>query len=161
MKLLTSATFVLLLASTPVLSDEVRSDVAFGFYICNVDAEAITNAPQWTDQNHDPPLSMLEAIRAANAKLKTLPANDAPVDWTLHRVTLVRKNGTGWYYISTFRSKIRLDPPDGRGRLTTGSNPYGTPRDIKIPVLMDGSVPEIAIHRHTDTMLELLDDLKL
>ncbi|TWT78694.1 hypothetical protein CA13_00900 [Planctomycetes bacterium CA13] len=161
MKLPTSATFALLLASTPVLADEVRSDVALGFYTCNVDAEAIANAPQWTDQSHDPPLSMLEAIRAAKARLKTLPANDEPVDWILHRVTLVRKNATGWYYISTFRSKLRLDPPDGRGRLTSGSNPYRTPRDINIPVLMNGSVPKIAIHRHTDTMLKLLDDLKL
>lgn len=161
MKLLASTTLTLILAATSLVADEVRSDVATGLYTCNVDAEAIAKAPQWADQSHDPPLSMRETIRAAKAKLKTLPANDDPVDWKLHRVTLVRKSNTGWYYISTFRSKVRVDPPDGRGRLGSGSNPYRTPRDIKIPVLMDGSIPKIEIHRHADSMLKLMDDLNL
>ena len=161
MKLLTPVAFVLLLASTPLLADEVRSDVALGYYICNIDKEAIANAPQWLDQTQDPPLSILGAISAAKARLKTLPANNDPVDWTLHSVRLVSNNGSGWYYISTFRSKLRVNPPDGRGRVSSGQNPYSKSRDIKIPVLMDGSVPKISIHRHVDTMLKLLDDLKL
>jgi hypothetical protein len=161
MKLLAHATLVLFLASKPIHADEVRSVVALGVYTCNVDADAVANAPSWTDQGVDPPLSMLEAIRIAKAKLKTLPANDDPVDWTTHRLNLVRLNATGWYYVITFRSRYRLDPPDDQGQLTTGTNPYQTPRDINIPVLMDGTVPEIVVNRYADTMLQLLNDLDL
>ncbi|TWU35186.1 hypothetical protein Q31b_52820 [Novipirellula aureliae] len=158
----TFPTLVLLLLLSPhLLADEVRSDLARGVYIADVSDDAIVDAPQWHDQTREPPLSMVAAVRAATAKLKTLPANSEPVQWVLHRVTLKRKGNTGWFYITTFRSKFVPDPPDGRGRLSSGSNPYLIPRDLRIPVLMDGVVPEIAVNRHTDAMLKLLDDLDL
>ncbi|TWT79510.1 hypothetical protein CA13_09130 [Planctomycetes bacterium CA13] len=152
---------VMLLVASSLRGDEVRSNMALGVYTCDVTDDAIANAPQWTDLNRDPPLAMLGAVRAATAKLKALPANTDPVKWTLHRVTLKRNASDGWYYVATFRSKFVPDPPDGRGRASTGINPYRTPRDLNIPVLMNGVVPEFSVKRHADDMLKLLDDLDL
>ena len=151
----------LLFACSVAYGEEIRSDLADGYYICEINNATLAKTPQWTDLNAPPPLSVVDAIRLATAKCRGLRENDTLVDWKLSSVELKHTQPGGWFYIATFRSKLRPEPPSDRGRITRGDSPYKKPRELRIPVFMNGEIPTLIEHLHSDKLLKLLNDLDL
>ncbi|MEM9588888.1 MAG: hypothetical protein AAGA03_16525 [Planctomycetota bacterium] len=144
------------MASGCAVADEIRSDLADAYYVCVVDEEVLATTPRWSNLESDPPLSLPNAIRIAAAKVEQVRKNDTAIDWQLSSVRLERANRGAWYYVSTFRSKLKPNPST-----VTRLNSYKSPRELHVPVLMNGRTPDMVEHRYSKELLKLLDDLKL
>ncbi|MEM8672088.1 MAG: hypothetical protein AAGG48_31520 [Planctomycetota bacterium] len=150
----------LLFQCSLLVAEEIRSQLVEGYYVCRIDDQLLAGTPQWSDVGSDPPLSLKNAVRLATQKLKDLRKHDTKIEWSLSGIRLKRTRPGNWYYIATFRSKLIPDPPSDAGRITR-NNPYDKPRELRIPVLMNGTIPKMVEHRHSDQLLKLLNDLNL
>jgi len=151
-------TIPLLLVAVPdaFAGDEIRSDYGYGQYVCDVTSAALEKAPKWQLQE-TPPLAMLDAVSKARNRIGELRADDTSFTWSLHRVELIRsRNDRHWYYVITFRGdwvlKNVINPDEYKPE---------SPPKIRIPVLLDGSIPKIVDRKHSVRLLEILDDLNL
>ena len=152
----------LALTSYAANSEQFRSEVGDGYYVCRVDDGILAQSPQWHDLEAAPPLPLHAAMGLAKGKVRELRNNDTDVKWSIIAVDLRRPKPSSWYYVVTLRSHPlpTPDPTTDPAQARAGYVPNRT-HLIRIPVLMSGEIPRIETHKYSNDLLELFQELGL
>ncbi|MEM6691098.1 MAG: hypothetical protein AAF664_16840 [Planctomycetota bacterium] len=140
-------------------ADEIRSDIAEGYYVCSISNESFSKTRLWRDTQSAPPLSVENAIRSATRWINREREGDKLISWKVHHIEITRKSSADWYYIVTFRSQLK---PTSKPNVAVSGGPglLGRDSDLRVPVFMDGSIPKMSFHRYSDRLLEIIEGLR-
>src|SRR5262245_42092860 len=101
------------LMATVILCGSLHADIVaesrvFGQkYAIRVPEKAVKDAPEWTQNLDNPPLSARKAIEAATAMQKDLVKDTDSHAWKLHSLALKRHQGDLWYWEAYFHAEPR------------------------------------------------------
>jgi hypothetical protein len=95
-----------------------------------ISSAQIAKAPEWKANEENPPLSARKATKLANALKERLVKDDDNYKWVLESVRLTPAE-EGWFWMVVYESKKQ------RGGFSSGPK-----TDLRLAVLMDGTVPE-------------------
>jgi hypothetical protein len=134
------AVFVLTLMPTVVGEKEIAwfSQADSRQFVVTITNQMIENSPVWADDDENPPLSARDAIKRANEIKNKLVQDSEMFKWKLASASLTpaKEKSKKWYWLIYYKAEFQ------------GINRAGYPDDLRLVVLMDGTVISPVIKAH-------------
>jgi hypothetical protein len=136
--MLSSYTAAMLFALWPFHARETHYSYVFSKqYIVNITQKALDNTPIWADGADHPPLSARKATQLADKMRATLVKNREGYTWTLKSISLIPAGEGKWYWLAYYQE------------IFFGIS-SGLPNDLRLVVLMDGTVIKPVVKERSD-----------